>query len=157
VGHDTRQGFEDCLRSGHGIATVGGLIYGAWHRSIPASILLTGLAALTLPVAAATSVPAIFATVALSGFFYTPLISATVDELNGRVPESVRGEAMGWHGSALTAGSSLGPPVIGMILDAHGWRAGFLMSGAVGLTVSALVVLATTQVRRRRAGRQASR
>ena len=132
-------------------------IYGAWHRSIPASILLTGLAALTLPVAAATSVPAIFAIVAVSGFFCAPLISATVDELNGRVPESVRGEAMGWHGSALTAGSSLGPPVVGMILDAYGWRAGFLMSGAVGLAVAAIVVLATTRVRRRRAGRQATR
>ena len=86
-----------------------------------------------------------------------PLIAATVDELNGRVPESVRGEAMGWHGSALTAGSSLGPPVVGMILDAYGWRAGFLMSGALGLVVAALVVLATTGVRRRRAARQASR
>ena len=80
------------------------------------------------------------------------------DELNGRVPESVRGEAMGWHGSALTAGSSLGPPVVGMILDAYGWRAGFLMSGAVGLAVvAAIVVLATTRVRRRRAARRATR
>jgi Major Facilitator Superfamily len=131
-------------------SAVGGLIYGAWHRSIPASILLTGLAALTLPVAAATSVPMIFAIVAVSGFFCAPLIAATVDELNGQVPESVRGEAMGWHGSALTAGSSLGPPVVGMILDAYGWRAGFLISGAVGLAVAAIVVLTTRRVRRRR-------
>jgi len=35
-----------------------------------------------------------------------------------------------------------------MILDAYGWRAGFLMSGAVGLVVAAIVVLATTRRRR---------
>ena len=129
-------------------SAVGGLIYGAWHRSIPASILLTGLAALTLPVAAATNVPMIFAIVAVSGFFCAPLISATVDELNGRVPESVRGEAMGWHGSALTAGSSLGPPVIGIMLDTYGWQAGFLTAGGVGLAIAALVMLVTAGRRR---------
>ena len=131
-------------------SAVGGLIYGAWHRAIPASLLLTGLAALTLPVAAAMNVPMIFAIVTVSGFFCAPLISATVDELNGRVPESVRGEAMGWHGSALTAGSSLGPPVVGMMLDAFGWRAGFLTAGGVGLAI-AVLVMAVTAGRRRMA------
>jgi len=129
-------------------SAVGGLIYGAWHRSIPASILLTGLAVLTLPVAAATNLPMIFAIVAVSGFFCAPLISATVDELNGRVPESVRGEAMGWHGSALTAGSSLGPPVIGIMLDTFGWRAGFLASGTFGLAIAGVVMLVTVGRRR---------
>jgi MFS family permease len=129
-------------------SAVGGLMYGAWHRAIPASLLLTGLAALTLPVAAATNLPMVFAIVAVSGFFCAPLISATVDELNGRVPESVRGEAMGWHGSALTAGSSLGPPVIGIMLDAFGWRAGFLASGTFGLVIAAIVMLVTLGRRR---------
>ncbi len=126
-------------------SAVGGLVYGAWHRSIPASILLTGLAALTLPIAAATSIPAIFIVVAVSGLFCAPLISATVDEVSGRVPESVRGEAMGWHGSALTAGSSLGPPVVGMVLDAFGWQAGFLATGGIGLVVAAVVLLTTSR------------
>jgi MFS family permease len=129
-------------------SAVGGLIYGAWHRSIPAALLLTGLAALTLPVAAAMNITAIFAIVTVSGFFCAPLISATVDELNGRVPESVRGEAMGWHGSALTAGSSLGPPAVGMMLDAFGWRAGFLTAGTVGLVIAAFVMLVTAGRRR---------
>jgi MFS family permease len=128
-------------------SAVGGLVYGAWHRSIPASILLTGLAALTLPVAAATSIPWIFVIVAVAGLFCAPLISATVDEVSGRVPESVRGEAMGWHGSALTAGSSLGPPFVGMVLDAFGWRAGFLATGGIGLVVAGLVVLLTARRR----------
>ncbi|HET7723108.1 MAG TPA: MFS transporter [Propionibacteriaceae bacterium] len=126
-------------------SAIGGLVYGAWHRSIPSAVLLTGLAALTLPVAAAPTVTAVLAIVLASGFFCAPLISATVDELNGRVPESVRGEAMGWHGSALTAGSSLGPPVVGMMLDAFGWRAGFLTAGGVGLAVAAVVVLMTSR------------
>ena len=56
---------------------------------------------------------------------------------------------MGWHGSALTAGSSLGPPVVGMVLDAFGWRAGFLTAGGVGLAIAALVMLVTAGRRRR--------
>jgi len=122
-------------------SAVGGLVYGAWHRSIPAPYLLIGLAALTLPVAAAPNVPAIFMIVAVSGLFCAPLISATVDEVSGRVPESVRGEAMGWHGSALTAGSSLGPPIIGLVLDTFGWRAGFLATGGIGLVVAVAVLM----------------
>jgi MFS family permease len=52
---------------------------------------------------------------------------------------------MGWHGSALTAGSSLGPPIVGIVLDTFGWRAGFLATGGIGLVVAALVVLLTTR------------
>ena len=88
------------------------------------------------------------ATIASSGPIMKLISTITESRDNGRVPESVRGEAMGWHGSALTAGSSLGPPAVGMILDAYGWRAGFLAAGGVGLAVAAIVVLATTRRRR---------
>lgn len=132
-------------------SAVGGLVYGAWHRSVPASVLLAGLAALTLPIALSSGVVSVGLLSLLSGVFCAPLISATVDELNGRVPESVRGEAMGWHGSALTAGSSLGPPLVGMVLDTYGWRSGFLVAGAVGLLIVAVIAVANAQVRRRRA------
>jgi MFS family permease len=54
---------------------------------------------------------------------------------------------MGWHGSALTAGSSLGPPIVGMVLDTFGWRAGFLATGGIGLVVAALVIVLTTRRR----------
>ena len=50
--------------------------------------------------------------------------------------------------TALTAGSSLGPPAIGIMLDAYGWRAGFLAAGAIGLVVAAIVVLVTAGRRR---------
>jgi len=38
--------------------------------------------------------------------------------------------------------------VVGMMLDAFGWRAGFLMSGGVGLAI-AVLVMAVTAGRRR--------
>lgn len=128
-------------------SAIGGLVYGAMHRSIPSPLLLTGLAALTLPVALAGNIPAIFVIMTVAGLFCAPLISATVDEVSGRVPESVRGEAMGWHGSALTAGSSLGPPIVGLVLDAYGWRAGFVATGGIGLVVAAMVVVVTSRRR----------
>lgn len=128
-------------------SAVGGIVYGAWRRSIPVPLLLAGLAALTIPVAAATGVLSLGLIVAGAGLFCAPVISATVDELNGRVPESVRGEAMGWHGSALTAGSSLGPPVVGFILDTYGWRAGFFWTGVLGLVIAAAVMVVSARRR----------
>ena len=38
------------------------------------------------------------------GALCAPVITATAEEVTRRVPERVRGEAMGWHGSALTVG-----------------------------------------------------
>jgi MFS family permease len=49
----------------------------------------------------------------------------------------VRGEALGWHGSAMTTGSALGAPLAGVAIDALGWQGGFVIAGLVGLLVVA--------------------
>jgi MFS family permease len=63
------------------------------------------------------------------------------------VPERVRGEALGWHGSAMTAGGALGAPVAGIAIDAAGWPGGFVACGAIGLAAATVGLLA---LRRRR-------
>lgn len=115
---------------------VGGLLYGAWHRSFSVFWLLGGLAATTAPVALAVGVPSFAVLITVCGVLCAPTITATVEQLSRLVPERFRGEMMGWHGSAMTAGSAVGAPVAGFAIDHGGWQWGFLVVSAVGLLVA---------------------
>lgn len=115
---------------------VGGLVYGAWHRSVAAFWLLAGLALVTAPVALAANLPMAAVLLFVSGLFCAPSITATVDTLSRLVPISARGEAVGWHGSSMTAGIALGAPLAGFAIDAGGWQWGFLVVSAVGLLIA---------------------
>jgi MFS family permease len=115
---------------------VGGLVYGAWHRSVAAFWLLAGLALVTAPVALAVNLPTAAVLLFVSGLFCAPAITATVDSLSRLVPVSARGEAVGWHGSSMTTGIALGAPLAGFAIDAGGWQWGFLVVSAVGLLVA---------------------
>ncbi|NUO35636.1 MAG: MFS transporter [Dermatophilaceae bacterium] len=121
---------------------VGGLVYGAWHRSFSVFWLLGGLAALTLPVALAVGVPTFAVLVTLSGLLCAPTITATVEQLSRQVPERFRGEMMGWHGSAMTAGSALGAPLAGFAIDHGGWQSGFVVVSLLGVLVAAAGLVA---------------
>lgn len=125
---------------------VGGLVYGAWHRSISVYWLLGGLATVTAPVALATGVPSFAVLITVSGLLCAPTITATVEHLSRIVPERFRGEMMGWHGSAMTTGSALGAPIAGIAIDHGGWRWGFLVVSVVGLGVAVLGTLTTGRV-----------
>ncbi len=132
---------------------VGAVLYGAWHRSISVFWLLGGLAALTLPVALATNLPMLALLLVISGLFCAPTITATIDNLSHIVPERARGEAMGWHASAMTAGSALGAPLAGVAIDRTGWEGGFVSVSLLGLVIAVaggLVML--SRASRRRSG-----
>jgi MFS family permease len=105
MGHQSWIGWELALW-GLGSA-IGGLVYGALHRPIPAGVLLALLAATTLPVGLANNAWTLAGLLVVAGFFCAPTLTATVDTLSRAVSEKVRGEALGWHGSALTAGGEL--------------------------------------------------
>jgi MFS family permease len=126
---------------------VGGLVYGAWHRSYSVFWLLGGLALTTAPVALATGVPTFAVIITLTGVLCAPTITATVEHLSRIVPERFRGEMMGWHGSAMTSGSALGAPVAGFAIDHGGWQWGFLVVAVIGLAVA--VTGSAGQLRRR--------
>jgi MFS family permease len=86
-----------------------------------------------------------------AGALCAPLISSTAEAVARLVPERVRGEAMGWHGSALTAGSAAGAPIAGFAIDDVASWAGFAVVGTTG-AVLAVVGLVLVVVHRRRAG-----
>ena len=125
-------------------SAVGGFVYGALHRSAPVALLLGALAGLTVPAAVAVEPFSLAALLLLAGVFCAPTITATLDELSRLVPEHSRGEALGWHGSAMTIGSALGAPLAGVAIDATNWRGGFVVAGIAGLVaaLAGAVVLA---------------
>lgn len=132
-------------------SVIGGLVYGMLRRSIPAFLLLGGLSLATLPLALAPSVWPLAVLGFVSGLLCAPTITATVDQLSRVVPDAARGEALGWHGSAMTAGSALGAPMAGLAIDRWGWGGGFVSVSLVGVAVAVLGAGATYTYRRSRA------
>ncbi|WP_457949382.1 MFS transporter [Pseudarthrobacter sp. alpha12b] len=131
-------------------SVVGGLIYGAMHRPIPPVILLLGMAALTLPMAFAHDTWTLAFVSVLPGLLCAPVLSAASEKVAELVSEERRGEAMGWYGSALTAGVALGSPLAGIFIDVMGPSGGFVSVGAAGV-VLCLVGLALQRRRRKAA------
>jgi len=131
-------------------SVIGGLVYGALHRSIPAFLLLGGLSLATIPIAFAPSVWPLAALALFAGVLCAPTITATVDQISRVVPDAARGEAIGWHGSFMTAGSALGAPVAGLAIDRWAWGAGFVSVSLLGLAVAVVGASATFTHRRSR-------
>jgi MFS family permease len=131
-------------------SVIGGLVYGMLRRSISAFLLLGGLSLATFPIALAPSVWPLAALGFVAGLLCAPTITATVDQLSRVVPDAARGEAIGWHGSAMTAGSALGAPVAGLAIDQWGWAGGFVSVSLVGLAVALAGAGATKGYRRSR-------
>lgn len=124
-------------------SAIGGLVYGAMQRTVSAFVLVGLLGLLTIPAAWAGDRWWLAALLFVAGLLCAPAITATIDNLSRAVPTRVRGEAMGWHGSALTGGSAVGAPIVGFAIDHGGWPAGFLVTGAVGLLIAAIGFVAT--------------
>ncbi|QCU78481.1 MFS transporter [Citricoccus sp. SGAir0253] len=141
-----------------GASAVGGLLYGAAGRRI-SPLLLMGVFALgTLPLALVDGVWPLALVAVLSGLFTAPTLAAASAQLSRIVPEDRRGEAMGYYGSAMTAGAAMGAPVAGIVIDGVAPEAGYLLAAGVALALVGVAVVARTVLRwRRGAGAVAGR
>jgi MFS family permease len=139
--------FAWCLAS-----LIGGLVYGAMTRKVHPLVLLLLMAALTIPMGYASDVWSLALLSLPAGFLCAPTLSAASEAVASLVDEARRGEAMGWYGSALTAGTALGSPFTGIMIDTAGPWAGFVGIGFVGVVLCAAGLLAQSMRRRRRAG-----
>jgi MFS family permease len=131
-------------------SVVGGLLYGAMHRPVSPILLLLGMAALTIPMGFARDTLTLCLLSLLPGLLCAPVLSAASEKVAELVEEGRRGEAMGWYGSALTAGVALGAPLAGLFIDGVGPSAGFVSVGTAGV-VLCLFGLVLQHRRRRRA------
>ncbi|OMH24212.1 MFS transporter [Tersicoccus phoenicis] len=125
-----------CLAS-----VVGGLTYGVLDRPVSPLLLLAGMSLVTIPLALATDPLTLGLLSILPGLLCAPTLTACSERVADLVGEARRGQAMGWYGSALTTGSALGSPTIGIAIDVFGPGAGFIGAGSLAL-VLALVGLA---------------
>lgn len=114
---------------------VGGLVYGGITRPLDPFLLLAVLGLVTLPPALSSGPVSLGLLLLVAGLLGQPVITGTVERLTDRVPESARGEAMGWHSTAMTTGIALGAPVSGMAIDRWGGQGGFVVVGSVAVVV----------------------
>ncbi|TAP25593.1 MFS transporter [Arthrobacter sp. S41] len=131
-----------------GASLIGGLIYGSMKRVVSPLLLLLFMAILTIPMYFAWDTWSLALLSALPGFLCAPTLSAASEWLTDLVAEKRRGEAMGWYGSAMTAGTALGSPVTGLFVDNVGPDYAFVAIGVMAAVV-VLVALAAQQIRRR--------
>jgi MFS family permease len=115
----------------------GGFIHGAMPRPLPMTVLLLLLGVLSLPVGTASSWWVMCLLVIPAGLACAPTIASTVDAVSRVVPAEARGQAMGLHSAALTAGSAVGAPLIGIVIDRAGPGWGM---AAIGSLVSVIAV-----------------
>lgn len=113
----------------------GGLVYGAMRRGASSPlVLLAWLSLATLPLALATTPLLLLVLVVPAGVLVAPVLSASADGVSRRTADRNRGEAMGWHGTATTAGFSLGAPLAGAMADNLApWTAFVLVAAVSGV------------------------
>ncbi|MBR7832633.1 MFS transporter [Actinospica durhamensis] len=125
---------------------VGGFVHGALPRPVPMGVLLLLLGALSVPVGLAGTWWVLCLAVIPAGLACAPTISSTVDAVSRAVPPSRRGQAMGLHAAALTVGSAIGAPVIGVVIDGSGPAWGMAAVGLLGCAVALIALVATRRV-----------
>jgi MFS family permease len=115
---------------------IGGFAYGTLHRPVSPFVLLATLAVATVPVGLATGHWWWLALALMfSGGLCAPTITSTADAVSRAVPAVARGEGMGLHNSALTAGVMLGGPLAGAFIDAGSPWWGFAGIGGIALAI----------------------
>ena len=128
-----------CLAS-----VAGGVVYGALRRGPAPLLLMLALAVLTLPVAlVGNQWWALCLALFPSGMMCAPTLAGTGDEISRLAPPVVRGEAMGLQSSAITLGSGLGAPLVGLVVDRLGVGWGFVASGLGGLLIAGYAIVAS--------------
>ena len=128
----------------------GGFVHGAMRRPLPMTVLLLLLGALSMPVGIADSWWLLCLLAIPAGLACAPTIASTVDAVSRAVPAERRGQAMGLHSAALTAGSAVGAPLIGIVIDRAGPGWGMAAVGAL-VCLIALAGIAVEGTRRRSA------
>ncbi|GAA1893086.1 MFS transporter [Asanoa iriomotensis] len=120
---------------------IGGFVYGSLSR-VPSPLVLLAVLALGTVLVALAGAEWFLLAVALipAGALCAPALAAAADAVSHLAPPSVRGEAMGLHGSAITVGLALGAPLAGWVIDASSPRWGFVATGVAGLLVAVAVL-----------------
>lgn len=127
---------------------IGGVLYGAHHRSLRPSYLLLVMGLATIPAGLAGTPWLLALAVVPAGFLCAPVMTAASEVIADLTAEDRRGEAMGWQGTSFTVGGALAGPAIGATLDAFGAASGFAIGGGVAAAIAAFVIVAQARPRK---------
>ncbi|HEX6352319.1 MFS transporter [Actinophytocola sp.] len=127
-------------------SAIGGLVYGALHRSVPQVVLMACLGALTIPIGLAGEWWLLMVFLVPAAVLCAPTIAATAEEVARLALPAVRGVATGLQSSAFTLGQAAGAPAVGFAVDHGSPMWGFVVAGLGGLVVAGVAaVLAARQ------------
>ncbi|TDD22352.1 MFS transporter [Nonomuraea diastatica] len=119
---------------------IGGLLYGGLSRGFSPLLLVGAMGLLTIPVGwVGGGWHWLVLALLPSGVLCAPSLSSSVDVLTRWVPAGARGEAMGFHGTALLVGGAVSAPIAGAVIDGKGPAWAFAVAGLAGV---ATVVIA---------------
>ena len=113
---------------------IGGLVYGALGKRTNPSVMVAIMSLMTAPAALAGGPVSLGAWLILAGLICAPALTSINEALTDLTPEDRRTEVFGWSGTAMTVGASLCAPLIGLVLDNAGARAGYVASAGIGVT-----------------------
>ena len=151
--NETLGGGGDTLWVMYGVwcfgSLVGGFVYGALSRKFDPFAIIIVLGLTLVPVAFSLTLALISIALFVSGFFIAPLMTAASERLTEAVPERNRGQAMGLYGSAMTAGTAAGTPLVGVMLDVGGPTVAICVLAGVAVATG-VVAMVLRQIRRRR-------
>ncbi|MEU4678719.1 MFS transporter [Micromonospora sp. NPDC023737] len=121
----------------YGVASiVGGLVYGVLSRPLPAWLLLGLLGLATVPAGLARDWRWLCVAGVGAGLLAAPTLSTVAGAVSRLAPAGVRGEATGLQSSALSAGSALGSPIVGVAISVSVPAGGFAAAGLAGLAAA---------------------
>ncbi|MFT4148542.1 MAG: MFS transporter [Micrococcaceae bacterium] len=116
-------------------SVIGAIYYGVVKRDVSPILLPLAMAAL-IPLCVLGRTPLVLALLTIpTGLLCAASITSATEKTSELVEEDSRGEALGWQGSAMTVGSSVASPLIGLSIDNFGAWTGFTSSALVGVIV----------------------
>ncbi|MFI6530940.1 MFS transporter [Nonomuraea sp. NPDC050547] len=125
----------------------GGFVYGGLSRGFSPLLLIGLMGVLTIPVGlVGGDWRLLLLALVPAGVLCAPALSSTVDTASRWVPAAARGEAMGFHGTALLIGGASSAPIAGALIDGYGPAWAFAAAGLVGVV---MVLIALPLWRRR--------
>lgn len=127
---------------------LGSAIAGVWYgtrswRAPHSTRLMAALAATVLGVAPLAFMPGIWwmaVAILIAGLGISATLISSYRIAEMVVPAGQRTEGMSWLTTAAAAGTALGAPVAGRLIDAHGAIAGYLFAFAAGLAALTITI-----------------